>query len=196
MNKYDIPGLTVSEATPSPDTDVLPFLAGRLPDEADYFLLSYHDDGVIWGMMNRNSRRLSSGLIEESPDFRQATLQACRLFGPTFELLVWRDETGALAGRQLVETAVDANHSQERVELLHGEPQTYAFPEDRDATGFTLLVEGQQGLRHVLPLAEPWGEHAHLTIRDYISYDEHDQAFVAYSRLTGVAWAEMEKGNE
>ena len=188
MNKYDIPGLTVSEATPSPGTDVLSFLAGRLPDEADYFLLSYHDDGVIWGLLVGNTLALSSEAFSEvAVSLRAKTVQQLRFFGEAGELLVWR--TGAGFQGRVVTAAVDTAVGKDD---YHDEDYLLWGTNISEKNEFTLLQEGARGLLHAPPGT---GETARLKVRHYIQYDEVGQAHYTLSRVLYLDWPKANGGD-
>ena len=148
------------------------------------YLLAYHDDGVVWGRFADGQWVLSAGKFAVSPPFRTLTLQECRAFGPTAELLVWRDN-GILKASILTETGNDEYERFEQIQLLWGN----TIEDKKD--GFTLLREGAQGLRHALPLnlpgrkGEMLTDSPSLTVYHYIDYED-DQAYVKWSRLVIV----------
>src|SRR5437868_8384381 len=63
----------------------------KLGANAKAFLLSFHDDGVVWGRMESGNLQTSDELKDAngksfpspSPEFRSVTLQECRLFSET-----------------------------------------------------------------------------------------------------------------
>src|SRR5919197_850650 len=66
------------------------------------YLLSHHDDGVVWGKLrskgqaangqSRHELTTSASLGAPFTPFRVATLQECRLFSTRGEWLLWREE--------------------------------------------------------------------------------------------------------
>jgi CRISPR-associated protein (TIGR03984 family) len=158
------------------------------------YLLAYHDDGVVWGRFEDeqwtlSAKKFKAGLasgqqVEVSPPFRALTLQECRAFGPTAELLIWR-HNGVLKASILMEIEGDECERFPQTQLLWGD----TIEDKKD--GFTLLREGAQGLRHAVPLdlsARPDGtlkERVRLTVYHYIGY-KNNQAYVKWSRLVSL----------
>jgi len=157
-------------------------------------LLAHADDGVIWGRMDEEQLILSGKAFPDvSPSLRAITLQQVRLFGPSAELLVWRDGDGAWHGRLLDDDGMDAQGWYfDESQLQWGDHQ-----EGKEARGFTLVADGQEGLRHAVPLPAariPFGKNGYhplrLGIRHYLERDEDDGMLtVSQSRLT-VLWVE------
>src|SRR5947209_17352687 len=59
------------------------------------YLLAHADDGVIRGRLDSDGLITSRVVAPEySPPLRTETLQTARVFAPTGELLIWRDEAG------------------------------------------------------------------------------------------------------
>ena len=59
--------------------------------------LAHSDDGVTWGYYSEGDKRWRLGnevMDEISPSIRRLTLQELRLFGPLYEVLIWRVATG------------------------------------------------------------------------------------------------------
>ncbi|MFB0546783.1 MAG: CRISPR-associated protein Csx19, partial [Anaerolineae bacterium] len=76
-----------------------PDLSAWLLAQAEEFglttLLAHADDGLIWGQVREGKLHLSSDHFPAvSPPLRTNTLQEGRLFGPSAELHLWRDEGG------------------------------------------------------------------------------------------------------
>ena len=55
-------------------------------------LLSFHDDGVVWGKIEAGTLLTSNENLPEtpSPEFSSTTLQELRLFGENGQLHIWR----------------------------------------------------------------------------------------------------------
>jgi len=140
------------------------------------YLLSHHDDGIIWGV-NANGWILSEGKVN-SPQFNPVTLQQCRLFGPTAEFFMWRSG-GNFKSRLLVEGSGDRFEFLEKRHMLWG---TEAEPYGTD---FSLLREGQQGMLHLLPIKD-MKLGAALSYRSYIDYDQDNRAYFRWHRLMGI----------
>ena len=68
-------------------------LFNKLQSELKFtYLLSHHDDGIIWGHFEE-SWKLSEKKVN-SPAFNPITLQQCRLFGPQAEFFLLRSGSG------------------------------------------------------------------------------------------------------
>lgn len=140
------------------------------------YLLSHHDDGIIWGYFGE-SWKLSEKKVN-SPVFNPVTLQQCRLFGPQAEFFLWRSGSG-FKSRLLVEYPGEDFEIIDKRHILWG---TEAEPQNDN---FTLMREGQQGMLHLLPIPNP-KLHVALNIRAYIDYDHDNHAFFRWHRLTGI----------
>ncbi len=152
------------------------------------WLLVHADDGVIWGKREKDGKLILSSDVFNSQaqypaiavELRGLTIQQARVFGPAGELLIWRTDDG-FAGRVIADgEQLPANAYQEE-QLLWG-----VVTESRPEMGFTLLVEGEQGQQHALPLVLAKPERACLQVRHYVSYDDQSQAYVDLSRLVDL----------
>ena len=143
------------------------------------YLLSFHEDGVVWGHFDPEGKTwlFSEKLFEVSPSFRLETLLECRFFGESAELHLWRSEAG-INSTLLKEGKGEPYACFDRQMLLWGDHAEAA------QDGFSLLTEGRQGLRHTPPLDTARPRLA-LQVREYIDY-ENNQAYVRWSRLTGL----------
>lgn len=145
------------------------------------YLLAHADDGVIWGKLDENGKLvLSSDIFAEVKVLLRAkTLQQARLFGPVGELLLWRVDQG-FAARLITDGSVPppSDDAFEETHYLWGEGM-------KSKSGFTLMHEGQEGLRHAVPLNANQGRVV-LKVRHYIDYDNQDQAYISLSRLVNL----------
>jgi len=168
--------------------DLPTWLVAHAPPEAPY-LLAHATDGVIWGRVD-GGRLIRAGEAfpgEPAIDvaLRSETLQTARLFGPEGELYVWR--VGSRFGYRLLvdevggpETAVFAD--QQRLWGTRGERGR-----ENRAAGFTLLVDGRQGLRHAPPVVGLMpDQRVALRLQHYVAYDAVGQAYVSESRLVDL----------
>jgi len=156
------------------------------------YLLAHADDGVIWGRVDEDGTLHSShdAFPDVSPPLREGTLQQARLFGPGGELLLWRDGDDWRA-----RLAQDAPADGE--DCTYDEPQMLWGYRHIDTTdGFTLVDEGQQGLRHAPPIIAPPGAFApndrplRLVVRHYLTPDRDSGLLrVWLSRLLDVTCA-------
>ena len=85
----------------------------------EVYLLSLHDDGVIWGKLNDQDELLTSDGITNSPspEFRLETLQECRLFSERGELLIWRASETECKARQILDEGEFADTKLERLNI-------------------------------------------------------------------------------
>lgn len=165
---------------------------------ANAYLLSFHDDGVVWGKLkseNGTGKLLTSDKLKDSqgnpflspsPEFRIETLQECRLFSDKGELYVWRNGNGFKA--RLIEDnsaasdAEDTEHFDER-QVLWGTQTENGNDE------FTIVADGAEGLRHAFPQKISFSgdkRPLRLCVRHYLSYDEDGCAYISLSRLVKV----------
>ena len=162
-------------------------------------LLTHADDGVSWGKVTDDVLVTSHDVFGEppSPKLRLETLQQARFFGEQAELLLWRTAKGWQA--RLAEDTPEGEHY-DQSQLLWGDRRV----DGRD--GFTLVEEGQQGLRHAPPVDVPETEFLeaekklgeekkkrrhplHLLVRHYLATDpETGVVDVALSRLVKVEY--------
>lgn len=140
------------------------------------YFLSHQDDGVIWGVFE-NDWKLSAGR-DPSPSFHLAALQNCRIFGPSAELFIWKNDRG-IKSRLLVEGKGDSYEYSDRMQILFGDTV------DESVGSFSLLREGGQGMLHFLPIPDA-NPRVGLVIRTYIDYDHQGVAYYRYHRLVGI----------
>jgi CRISPR-associated protein (TIGR03984 family) len=147
---------------------------------------------VTWGRyeLEQGRWRLSSEVRPElSPKISHGRLQQLRLFGPSAEVLIWRDGDG-LRGRLLVEDGGsggchEALRPTEESRILLGDYVVEKLPDE-----FT-HVGDRAGLQHVLPLAvtneELQRRQARLKVRHYWEEDPETGAVrIAATRLVAV----------
>lgn len=155
------------------------------------YALVYADDGVIWGFFDNGRWSWSSDAFSNvSPPLRLLTLQQARLFGPTAEMLIWR-ESHQMRGRVLVEGAGDEGTFFDEAYLLWG---YRARRHGQEQNGFRLMQEGAQDLRHAPPMQEGThglrhappiaiAEQGKLWLRNYVAFDDDGCAYVQKDRL-------------
>jgi CRISPR-associated protein (TIGR03984 family) len=149
---------------------------------ASVYLLAHMDDGVIWGRIDDDGK-LITPTSDFVPELRVLTLQALRLFNQTGEVFLWRDGDGQFHARQIVDGAGNAISYFDEAHVLWGDD---AQPAATD--GFTLMSDGAQGLRHLVPLkVNINGDDRHrplrLYVRHYLCEDETGFVRVSFSRL-------------
>jgi CRISPR-associated protein (TIGR03984 family) len=158
------------------------------------YLLAHTSDGVIWGRFDDGELVTSHDVAppQYSPPFQVETLLTARVFAPTGELLVWRDEDGEWAARliaekQLADATTGWNSAFEEQQIVLGTKT------DSLKRGFTLMSEGAQGLFHAVPLElslpasgdERWHP-LRLVVRHYWEEDKHGFTRVHASRLVDL----------
>lgn len=144
------------------------------------YLLAHADDGVIWGRIDDAGLRTWHDTALQSPQLRAATLQQCRLFGPTAELLMWRDGAGRNA-RLISDTGTNPDEWIDEDHILWGSDI------ERIEDGFTLVRDGAQGMRHAVPIEltdkQLKGHQLRLRTRHYVVYNDDGEASIGLSRL-------------
>lgn len=171
------------------------------------YLLVHSDDGINWGVMDQGKLLTSHEALEAydlvncdeqtraeveaaltvCPSLRTTTLQQARLFASHGELLLWRDGDNQFHGR-IIRDAADADQA-DWLESFDESQVLWGTHGIRLDGGFTLLRDGAQGLRHVVPkqmkiadgkLTVP----VQLIVRHYLARENF--ARVVASRLTGL----------
>ncbi len=159
------------------------------------WLLVHADDGVIWGRREPDGSLLLSSDVFDlksrypaiAVELRAATVQQCRIFGKSGEILLWR-EGAHFRGRTLHDDDTGKSDAWDEQHLLWGNPI-----EERE--GFSLLEEGRQGPQHAVPIVVPRTRRAALTVRHYVGQDDRGQAVVILSRLVDLRLYEAQKEN-
>lgn len=153
------------------------------------YLLAHAEDGVIWGHFQHDKLTIAHSVfpeIPELPELRLLTLQQCRVFGETGEILLWQTDKGLKA--RLIQDDSNTEKLPDEVQILLGTQGT-------EKDGFTLLSDGQQGLKHAVPLTginfdsddKKQNRPVRLIVRHYITYDEKTGvARISLSRLVSL----------
>ncbi|GEM_PF-950334 len=137
------------------------------------YLLSFHDDGVVWGKLkeeNSASKLLTSDALKNSkgnsfpsPVFRVETLQECRLFSNNGELYVWRNSNNFKA--RLIEDSNNAPDDDKKNEFFDESQVLWgrgiakrdsskiakAGEEFWQTEDFSVVSDGDEGLLHAFP---------------------------------------------
>jgi CRISPR-associated protein (TIGR03984 family) len=164
------------------------------------FLLSHHDDGIVWGRIYATADgyelKTSDFSGSPSPDFRLKTLQECRLFSERGELFLWRQD-GKLKTRLVLD---EDSEGTEKCDYYNEKQVLWGVYRDGNLStdDFTVVFEGQ-GLRHAVPLKTTDADFSkdsdeenkrlrplRLTARHYLAYDKDGCAYVALSRLVAL----------
>jgi CRISPR-associated protein (TIGR03984 family) len=158
------------------------------------WLLVHADDGVIWGKMNNGKLVTSHEAAQHDaqakevcPPLRLTTLQQARLFSRNAELLLWRDGDSTWRARLI--RAAKAGETPTFTDAFD-EPQILWGTDSHPLanTGFTLMSDGSQGSRHIVPLTVvgDYNEQTRplrLCVRHYIGEDGTGFARIVASRL-------------
>lgn len=148
------------------------------------FLLAHVEDGVIWGKFKDGKLLTADSQFVFLPKLRPFTLQQCRAFGETSEVMLWQTDDGFKA--RLIQDQKDTEFIEEN-HILSG---TQA---DKICSDFTLVSDGSQGLRHAVPLIDiKFDENQklyrplRLRVHHYIDYDDSGVARIDLSRLVNL----------
>jgi CRISPR-associated protein (TIGR03984 family) len=150
------------------------------------YLLAHAEDGVIWGKFENGQLITAECLWNQSPPLQPNTLQQCRIFGKKAEVMLWRERDGWQA--RVIQDDPEADCIIEK-QMLWGNQI------EKTGQGFTLLTDGQQGLRHAVPITEisvdPKNSKSpprlvYLHVKHYVDYDTAGIAFIRWSRLFNV----------
>jgi len=161
------------------------------------YLLAHTDNGVIWGKVKNNKLLLSSHVDPQiSPLLIFETLQQVRLFSPKAELLVWRDGDNQLNARIMMSDSVNGEEINfteaiDEAQILWGTDIEKPKNKNNLENEFTLMKEGSQGLRHIVPIKIEGkfyekSRPLRLLIRHYISEDTNGFNRIIASRILGL----------
>jgi len=148
-------------------------------------LLAHADDGVLWGRAMEGGFQWPPSDVHPQAAWRAETLQMARLFDDTREIMVWRTGEGAWRARSLTDGTGKSCETLDEAQVMWG-TRTEAT-----GGGFTRVTDGEQGLRHAVPLSLPdhdWDSDRplRLGVRHYLTRDDQGWVRVAKSRLTGL----------
>jgi CRISPR-associated protein (TIGR03984 family) len=162
----------------------------------EIYLLSFHDDGVVWGKIKGGKLLTSDNLSNSpSPEFRTKTLQELRLFGEKGQLHVWRiGETqfkaslaldGETGEYELLLSEEEKEDEKQEEQVLYGTDYV------SDNGEFMIVRDGSEGLRHAFPIVDASKFDSkkrplRLKVNHYIEYDQDGCARIAYSRLVKI----------
>lgn len=138
---------------PLNDTDPIMWLNNQAKNHpnTNMTILAHALDGVIWGRLENGEVITGDRILPDLvAPFRSETLEQVRIFDETTEWYLWKSDKTWL----LRQTHVHAGSSQDGSILAFGEYHvlwgTHAPWRDY---GFTLVEDGMQGLRHLLPIS-------------------------------------------
>jgi len=180
----------VQADTPAVDgveRDLMSWLHPLGRDYSVRWLLAHADDGVIWGRWTEDGVDVLGTRLEgrdpmyrsdfSYPELRASTLQTLRAFGPSAEVLLWRDGDGAWRAR-LVRDAREGEKAR-FAEAFDEEQILWGTKGKPIGDGmFVEMSDGAQGLRHAVPLPGAAGDHGtnvrplRLCVRHYVAEDK------------------------
>jgi CRISPR-associated protein (TIGR03984 family) len=150
------------------------------------YLLAHAEDGVIWGKFENDKLVTAECLWDQSPPLKPTTLQQCRIFGKEAEVMLWRKEDGWQA--RVIQDAPE-------VDCIIEKQMLWGNQIEKSEKGFTLLTDGQQGMRHAVPITDisidPKKSKSsprlvYLHVKHYVNYDTAGIAFIRWSRLLDI----------
>ncbi|MBD2200670.1 MULTISPECIES: type III-D CRISPR-associated protein Csx19 [Calothrix] len=149
------------------------------------FLLAHAEDGVIWGKFQDRNLITADSIFSEFAKLRKLTLQQCRIFGESSEVMLWKTDEGFKA--RLIQDEKNTEFIPENQILWGTQAKTIS-------DGFTLVSDGSQGLCHAVPLVDinfDANQKLHrplrLCVRHYIHNDEETGlARIYLSRLVNL----------
>lgn len=148
------------------------------------FLLAHAEDGVIWGKFKDGKLLTADSVFDFLPQLRLFTLQQCRAFGETSEVMLWQTDEGFKA--RLIQDEKDT-------ELIPENHILWGTQADKILGDFTLVSDGSQGLRHAVPLTDIEFDKnqklyrpLRLSVHHYIDYDDSGVARIELSRLVNL----------
>ncbi len=114
------------------------------------YILAHAEDGVIWGKFQNGNLITPSEPLElfpkcKFPKLRNETLQQCRIFGDKSEVMLWKADAGFKA--RLIQ-----NHNLKSEEYMIENQILWGTHKEAETKDFTLVADGQQGLRHAVPV--------------------------------------------
>ena len=149
------------------------------------YLLAFADDGLIWGVVDKNHQLILSSNEEAfpqiSPELNDDTLWEARLFSPKAEWYVWKTDQG-WRSREIADgegTAIEA--FDETYHLWGTNAGSQAARK-----GFYLAEEIGTGIHHTPPKPLQGRHSLKLMIRHYLDYDPEGAVLVKYSRLVDL----------
>ena len=170
------------------------WLEGKAKKHNLRYLLAHAEDGVIWGRFDDGGLRTSGDgdVFDQLAKLRSHTLQQCRIFGKSSEVMLWKIGKGWKA------RSIDDTNAPD---CLPDEHQIlWGTKIEKEKDGFTLVADGQEGLKHAVPLINiPFDQSKNLyrplrlTVRHYL--DEEPNTGIVRVYLSRLVNLTKEKNN-
>jgi len=150
------------------------------------YLFAHAEDGVIWGKFDKNNLTTSGDIFNQLAKLQLHSLQQCRIFGERCEVMLWK--VGKIWKSRSITDANNPDCLSDEHQILWG-----TKPE-QEKDGFTLVADGQEGLRHAVPLVNiPFNQSKNLyrplrlIVRHYLEEDKDTGIVRIYlSRLVNL----------
>lgn len=159
------------------------------------YLLAHADDGVIWGKFQNGNLITADNIFSQFAKLRKSTLQQCRIFGETSEVMLWKIDDGE---SEFKARLIEDKHLNKKDYICENQILWGTHGEKKG--DFTLLWDGKQGLKHGVPFIyielEETGKLKHrvrLQVRHYIDYDDAGVARIYLSRLVDLTAEEIKE---
>jgi len=165
------------------DLDLRIWLESQAQEHQLHYLLAHAEDGVLWGKFQNGNLLTADSVFSQFPILRTCTLQQCRIFGENAEVMIWKVDLDFKA-RLIKDNNLKKDDYITENQILWGTHK------EQEENGFTLVADGQQGLRHAVPLTSiPFNDNERplrLTVHHYIDYNDSGVARIYLSRLVNL----------
>ncbi|BAZ32924.1 hypothetical protein NIES4074_54320 [Cylindrospermum sp. NIES-4074] len=168
----------------SPNLDINKWLEEKAKEYQLKFLLAHAEDGVIWGEFKDGKLLTADSAFDFLPKLRLFTLQQCRAFGETSEVMLWQTDEGFKA--RLIQ-------DEKNTEFITENQILWGTQADKICGDFTLVSDGSQGLRHAVPLTDIEFDKnqklyrpLRLNVHHYVDYNDSGVARIDLSRLVNL----------
>lgn len=188
--------------------DLLDWLQKQAKEYDSKYLLAHADDGVIWGYFKDNEDKkelvTADSVFHQLAKLRLPTLQQCRIFGGTTEVMLWCVGDQWQIDQTWQARFIRDEHLSDKAYISECQILWGTQAEDIREE-FTLVSDGSQGLRHAVPLtnisfeSDPERKKLYrpvrLSVRHYIDYDNDGLARIYLSRLVDLTTDPPYKGD-
>lgn len=143
------------------------------------WLLVHADNGIIWGELRNGALILSCDVFADPGlHLDPLTLQQARLFGETGELRLWQGARG-------LQASLCQDDRGAAIAWIDEDYLLWGTQSEQVADGFSVLVEGAQGIAHAPPLSASVTERqrARMRVRHYLEEDADGVVRIVDSRL-------------